>query len=142
MNDLDYELAIEKDKRSYGVYYISLLKTKHPIIFSFCYKEDYNSPIIKKDLFFVGFAINYTINALFFDDDTMHKIYEIEGKFDIEYQLPKSIYSSLISMVLNLIVQLLALSNDDILDLKKNKNIKDVKEREKNLKRKLNIKFV
>ena len=31
---------------------------------------------IKIDLFFVSFVMNYTVNAFFFNDDTMHKIYE------------------------------------------------------------------
>ena len=141
MNDLSYDLAIENDKRSFGAYYISLVKTKHPIIFSFCYNNDYNSKIIKINLFFIDFAILYTVNALFFDDDTMHRIYEKKGKFEIEYQLPKIIYSSLISMVLNIIVKLLALSNDGIIELKQNKEKKDIDERGSKLECKLNIKF-
>ena len=40
------------------------------------------------DLFFVGFAANYTVDALFFNDDTMHNIYVSSGIFDLEYQLP------------------------------------------------------
>ena len=65
MNSLSYELALENDKRSYCIYYISLLRTKHNIIFSFCNSNDYNSKIIKQDLFFVSFGIYYTVNALF-----------------------------------------------------------------------------
>ena len=74
LNDLSYELAINKDKRTYCVYYLSLVRTKHPVIFSFCYDKDYNSKIIKMDLFFINYAVLYTVNALFFDDNTMHKI--------------------------------------------------------------------
>ena len=65
------------DKRTYCEYYISLLKTKHSLFFSFCYNSDYNSRIIKIDLFFIEFTIFYTTNALFLDDNTMHKIYEM-----------------------------------------------------------------
>ena len=141
MNDLSYELAIENDKRTFSIYYISLIKTKHPIIFSFYYNNDYNSKIIKIDLFFIDFTILYTINALFFNDNTMHIIYENKGKFDIEYQLPKIIYSSLISMILNTIIKLLSLSNDLIIELKQNKEKIDIDERKDKLKNKLNIKF-
>ena len=142
INELPYELAIEYDKRKYIDYYISLLKTKHPLIFSFFYNNDYNSKIVKIDLLFVSFTMNYTVNALFFDDDTMHQIYESKGKFELEYQLPKSIYSSLISMLLNLLLKLLAISNDSIIKFKQNKNIDDVDERGKNLKNTLKIKFI
>ena len=47
INTLPYELALQFDKRSYCQYYISLLRTKHNFIFSFCYYKDYNSKIIK-----------------------------------------------------------------------------------------------
>ena len=96
INNLTYDLALLYDKRSYCEYYISLLKTNHILIFSFCFKNDYNSKIIKIDLFVVSFAMYYTTNALFFDDDTMHKIYINKGSFDLEYQLPKILYSSII----------------------------------------------
>ena len=76
INSLPYDLAIQCDKRSYCEYYISLLKTKHCLIFALFNNNDYNSNIIKIDLFFIGFAIDYIVNALFYDDDTMHKIYE------------------------------------------------------------------
>ena len=142
MNTLPYELALQYDKRTYWQYYISLLRTKHNFIFSFCYNKDYNSKIIKIDLFFIGFSIYYTVNALFYNDDTMHNIYESKGSFDIEYQLPKIVYSSLISMLLNTLLKLLALSNDGIIEFKQNKNKNDVNERANALKKKLSIKFV
>ena len=142
INELPYELAKEYDKRKYFEYYISLLKTKHPLIYSFFYNKDYNSRIIKIDLFFVSFAINYTINALFFDDETMHQIYESKGKFELEYQLPKIIFSSLISMVLDIFLKLLAISNDSIIKFKQNKNINDVDKRGRNLKKTLIFKFI
>ena len=124
INNLTYDLALLYDKRSYCEYYISLLKTNHILIFSFCFKNDYNSKIIKIDLFFVSFAMYYTTNALFFDDDTMHKIYINKGSFDLEYQLPKILYSSIISFALNKILVLLALSDNGLIDLKHNKNKK------------------
>ena len=60
-----------------------MLKSKHNFIFTFCYNEDYNPSIIKIDLFFIGLTMDYAVNALFFNDDTMHKIYEDKGKFNI-----------------------------------------------------------
>ena len=142
LNKLPYELAILYDKRTYCEYYISLLKSKHIFIFAFFNNDDYNFKIIKIDLFFIGFSIYYTVNALFYNDDTMHKIYEDEGSFDFVYQLPAILYSLLISIVLNMLLKLLALSNDTILDLKKRKEIKNIEEEKNNLEKKLNIKFV
>ena len=142
LNSLSYNLALCFDKRSYCVYYISLLKTKHILISSFCYNEDYNSKLIKIDLFFMGFTIYYTVNALFFNDDTMHNIYISKGSFYIEYQLPKIVYSSLISLVLNTLLKLLGLTNDGIINFKQNKGTKNIKQEGKKLINKVTIKFI
>ncbi len=142
INSLPYALALQHDKRTYCQYYISLLRTKHSFLFSFYYSKDYNSKIIKIDLFFIGFSIYYTVNALFYTDGSMHNIYESKGSFGIEDQLSKIVYSTLISMFLNTILKLLALSNSGILKFKKSKNKKDVNERGEDLKNKLSIKFV
>ena len=123
-------------------YYISLLKVKHAFIFSFFQNNDYNSKIIKIDLFIISFAIYYTINALFFDDNTIHKIYESKGSFNLEYQITKIIYSFFISIVLNKLLNLLALSNDDIIKLKQNKSKNGIDKRKEKLVKKLRIKFI
>ena len=121
INELSYELALTYDKRTYCQYYGNLLKSKHSLIFAFCNNEDYNSKIIKIDLFFIEFSLNYVINALFFDDETMHKIYIDKGSFDLETQIPLTIYSYLISIVLDTPLAFLALSNDSIINFKQNK---------------------
>ena len=141
-NNLTYKSALKYDKRTFCEYYLSLLKTKHILIFSFYYNNDYNSRIIKIDLFFISFAIYYTVNAFFFNDNTMHKIYMDEGSFNFIYQLPQIIYSSIISSVLNIILKLLALSEGDIIKFKKNKNKLNLDKRTKDLNNKINIKFI
>ena len=119
-NELSYNLALIYDKRTYCEYYNSLLKAKHNLIFSFCNNGDYNPKIVKIDLFFVEFTIFYTINALFFNEDTIHNIYIFNGSFDLETQLPLALYSSVISIVLDKPLSLLALSNDNIIHFKNN----------------------
>ena len=141
INDLSYNLALNYDKRTFCQYYNSLLKVKHFLFFSFCDNNDYNSRIIKVDLFFIGITIDYTVNALFFNDDTMHKIYVSKGKYDLETQIPITIYSFLISMVLNIPLSILGLSNDSIINFKQNLISKDVKKRGKKLIFCLKLKF-
>ena len=54
LNSLSYLKALKHDKRTYMQCYLSLLKTKHPLFFSFYFKnKDYNSQIIKIFLFFL-----------------------------------------------------------------------------------------
>ena len=142
INKLSFDLAINSDNRTYFQYYISLLKTKHNLIFSFFTKNDYNSRIIKIHLFFMSFVIFFTINALFFNDDTLHNIYINKGSFNIEYQLPQIIYSSLISIVLNQLLKFLALSNDDIINLKQYKIKNNIHKKENDLNYKFKVKFI
>ena len=141
-NSFTYELALKYDRRTFIEFYISLLKTNHLFIFSFFYNNDYNSKLIKIDLFFINFIVNYAINALFFNDNTMHKIYEDEGSFNFIYQLPQIIYSTLVSMALGLLLQLLALPENDILEYKKDKNKNNLHERKSKLYDKIKIKFI
>ena len=72
----------------------------------------------------------------------MHKIYEDEGSFNFIYQLPQIIYSTLVSMALGLLLQLLALPENDILEYKKDKNKNNLDERKSKLYDKIKIKFI
>ena len=123
LNALTYEEALKYDKRSYIQYYVSLLKKKHLILFTFFRKNDFNLISIKIGLFIFSFSLYFVINALFFTDKTMHKIYEDKGIFNIIVQIPNILYSTIISVIINLIMKTLSLSEDDILKIRKNKTI-------------------
>ena len=142
LNTLSYEEALKQDKRTFIEYYISLLKKNHLILFSFYYKnKDYNSQIIKVFLFFFHFSVHLTVNAFFFSDETMHKIYIDEGKFNFLYQISQIIYSSLISAVINILVKFLSLTEKSIIELKGEKEVKNLENRFNELISQLKIKF-
>ena len=113
---------MEIDKRSYLEYYFSLLKRNQLILFTFYTNDDYNSKIIKLSLFLFSFALYYTVNALFFNDSTMHKIYEDEGAFNFIYQLPNILYSTIISTFFSTLIKFFSLTENNILSIK---NAKD-----------------
>ena len=140
LNSLDYKEGIKLDKRNYCQYYGSLLKYNHPIFFSFGSYNDYNSKIIKVFLFFFSFCLDFTINALFFTDEAMHKIHQDKGQFDFLYQIPQIIYSCFISRIIDTLIRILALSQDNIVSLKEEKKIS--KKTKKNLLRILKFKFI
>ena len=142
LNNLKYELALKYDKRNYCQYYISLLRTKHDILFTFFNNTDYNSKIIKIDLFLFNFILNYAVNTLFFSDDTMHQIYEDKGSFNLIYQLPQIAYSMLISTVFNILIKILALSEGLIITFKKKKEKRNLDKRMNMLNSKLKTKFI
>ena len=72
----------------------------------------------------------------------MSKILEEEGTFNFIYQLPQIIYSTLILIVINTLLKILALSEGNIINFKKNKNAKDLDKRKKDLVHLLKIKFI
>jgi len=139
LNDLDYKLALKHDKRNMIMIYISFLKTDNMLILN---SKDYNSRFIKIFLFFYNFSLSYTVNALFFNEDTIHQILEDEGKYNFIYQLPQIIYSTIISYLLGMILDYLALSEDNILELKAERVLKKAIEKAKELLRTLTIKFI
>ena len=119
LNWLSYKEAITYDKRSGCEYYGSLIRSKQLFIFTFCSFNDYNSGIIKKFMLFLSFALHYTVNALFFDDKTMHQIYEDKGKFNFDYQIANILFSAIIStFILRLILRFLVLTDKDVLEVK------------------------
>ena len=71
--------------------------------------------------------MNLVVSAMFYSDETMHKIYVDEGLFDFIYQLPQMIYSFIIFTVLVNILNLLGLYEEDIVGIKKyKKSEKDI----------------
>ena len=138
INSFSYEKASKLDRRTYFQYYISLLKVNHSLIFSFYLSNDYNSKIIKICLFLFSFSVFYCINALFFNDKTMNKIYEDEGIFNFVYFLPQMIYSTIISVTINSIIRFLSLTEKNIIEIKNNKNEKKTEK----IKKCLKIKFI
>ena len=118
LDKLEYEKALEYDKRAYCQYYISLLKQKHLILFTFYAYNDYNSQIIKICLFLFSFALYYTVNALFFNYTTMNRIYVDKGSYNLLHQLPQIIFSTIISGVISMIIKTLSLTQKNILELK------------------------
>ena len=142
LNSSSYEDAIKYDHRTYFEYYLSLIRTKHMIIFTFYTYNDYNPRIIKISLFFFSFGLFYIVNALFFNDSTMHQIYEDHGVFNFIFQIPQIIYSTIISVVIRTILSLLSSSEKNIIEIKNQKTLEEAKNTAKKKQKCLLIKFI
>ena len=140
MNNLSYEEALKLDKRTFFQYYLSLLKTNNLLVFTFFTNTYYNSKIIKIILFLFSLALYIAINALFFNDETLHKIYEDQGYFNFIYQIPNILYSSIITSIIYVIIQFLSLTEKNILEIKKVKS--NINEKSSKLLKCLIIKFI
>ena len=92
--------------------------------------------------FFFFFSIYLTVNALFFNDSTMHKIYEDAGVFNFIYHIPIIIYSSLISGIINAILKQLALTQKNLIKIKHLKKKDNFEKESKKVLKKLKVKFI
>ena len=142
LNDLEYDLAIDLDKRTYFQYYCSLLKKRHLILFTFFSSDDYNLLTIKISLFLLTFSLYFTIGGFFFTDETMHNVYINNGSFKILYQIPLILYSLFITSFINSILKYLSLSENSIIQLKKENDIDSIMHKAKEQEKILKIKFI
>ena len=140
LNSLKYEEALELDKRTYFQYYFSLLQKKHLILFTFLPTNDYNLMSLKIALFIVSFSMYFTIETFFFNDETMHKIYQESGVYNIITQIPQILYSSVVSSIINMILKSLSLSEKDILKIKKEKDMYNTVKMSKSVEKCIKIK--
>ena len=142
LNTLEYKQALLIDKRTYFQYYWSLLKKNQLLLFTFFSKNDYNLVSVKICLFLLTFSLYFTINGFFFSDNTMHKIYVDRGEYNIIFQIPQMLYSTAISIFINMLLKQLSLSEKNILVIKQENNIRRIAELSKKIRKWLIFKFI
>ena len=95
---------------------------------------------IKICLLFFSFALFFVINALFFTDDTIHKIYEDQGKYNFAYQILRILYSSMIFFVINALISFFSLTEKVIIGIKTSEKKEDLDINQ--IKKKLKLRFI
>jgi hypothetical protein len=142
LNELEYKTAIEIDKRTYLQYYCSLIKRNELILFTFMSNDDYNLFTLKLCLFLISFSLFMIVDAFFFSKDKMHEIYIKNGVYELLFQIPQILYSAIISTIINTILKLLSLTENSILSIKKEKNLKNCYKMAKGAKRHIIMKTI
>ena len=71
----------------------------------------------------------------------MHKIYEDEWIFNFIYTIPNIIYSLIISSIINILISKLSLSDENIIELKKESDINKLQMIKPKIIKKIKIKF-
>ena len=142
LNSFTYEEALKIDKRTFCEYYASLIRTKNIIIFSFYPIKNYNSYIIKVDLFFLSFSFYYFVNALFFDEITIHKIYEGQGLYNLINLIPNISYSFVISHLISTLIKYIFLSERNIILIKRENTYNAAYLKADQVKKRLTIKYI
>ena len=96
--------------------------------------------VIKTCIFSLSFSIYYAINFAFFDDSIMHKIYEIGGKYDILFFLPKILISFFASYYITVIIKLIFLSERNIFQIRMEQNLSNASFKADKVRKNLTIK--
>ena len=125
LNELPLDKAIKHDDRTFCKYYWEILKFSHIILNVFLRYNDYNLFVVKLGLLFMTFPINLTFNIFFYTNKTIELNY-IKSMDDISMvwdSISKTVYSSILSSTLLIILKLLALTHKSVKALRK---IKDV----------------
>ena len=141
LDDLEYLEAIKYDKRTFFDFFCCLVKREHIIVFTFIYCSDLNLFCIKISLFIFSISLDLTTNVLFFNDDSMHKIYLDYGKYNFISQIPQIIYSTVISEIFDVFFKFLSLSEKEIYEAKKFTSVNKAVNQIKKLMRRIKIKF-
>ena len=139
LNNSSYITALLYDKRRFWKYFFSLIKFEHLLFFAIIPSKDYNSKAIKICIFLFTFALFFTNNAIFMNEDTIHNIYENHGTYDLIYQIPQIIYSNIISFIIDKIIRFLSLSRDYLINAKMEPKITN---KIKNLKKVFKVLFI
>ena len=126
LNSLNFNQALEIDKRNFFQFYLSLLRTKHLLISTFFNFNDFNSIIVKICIFLFSLAIFLIMNALLYTNSTIHNIYENHGKYNLNSRIGQIIGATIISNVIYYIIKYVSISEREIIKLKNEKNIENL----------------
>ena len=119
LNNLEYENAKELDNRTFFSMYWSTLRREHLFIFTFLIYKDYNLPYIKISRFIFLICTDMAMNALFFADESMNKLYISYGEYDFIQQIPQMIYSIIISNIIDIFLCYLSLTDKPFYKIKR-----------------------
>jgi hypothetical protein len=146
-NDLDYEEALNYDKRYFYQMYLGFLYQQHVIINTFFAEVFLELRAIKISFFIFGLEIGFFFNAFFYTDDYISDTYYNNGILDFFSSLPKSIYSFLVTILISSLLQMLSNSKDQLIKIIEEKDnnqnyLKAVEVELKKIKKKLYIYFI
>ena len=117
INGFEFDDAFKQDKRTFIQIYLSYIRLKHP--FLYLINDDYNITAIKCILFIHSFGNHVCTNGLFFQENTMHRIYKDNGSYNFIYRLPFTLYSVIISSTVSIGLKKLTLTQSYIIGYKK-----------------------
>ena len=118
INKLKFQDAIVLDKRNYLSTYLSTLKREQLIMLIIFSRNDYNLFFVKINRLIFLLCTEMTLNALLFADETIHKFYIEDNKYNFGQSFPHIIYSLLITHVVEILLCYLSMTDIHIYQIK------------------------
>ena len=125
MNELPLKRALKYDKRGFCAYYGNILTFSHIILNVFFRFNDYNLFIVKLGLLFMTYPINLTFNIFFYTNKSI-KLSYMKSMDDISMfwsNIANTIYSSILSMTLLIILKFICLTHNSLKVFRKFKDV-------------------
>ena len=148
LNNLDFNLYKNIESRSLFEIYCSIFKTEYKLSSTFFilntkndYYNDYRLYIIKIMIYISSLTFSIITNILFYNDKTMRKLVEDNGKFSLKYKLPRIIIIDIAMDLFYWVLEKLIDFQDDLVDLKNNldlNNNENIKSNNSRNKKKIN----
>ena len=118
LNNLEYDEAVELDKRGFCKTYWSVLLREHSAFLTFVACHDYNLFYVKFERFIILFCTDMTMNGLFFSHESMHHLYVNNGEYSFVQQSPQILYSLIVSHILEVFLCYLSMTDTSVYQIK------------------------
>jgi hypothetical protein len=110
LNDMYYDDAVVKDKRTFGVFFYEVLKERQMIAYTFIAEDPLKARTTKIMLFGLNIVLYFVVNGLFFSEDYISEVYNStkKEKFFTFFprSLPRFVYCTIVSIVISYITDL------------------------------------
>ena len=108
LNDMDYDDAIKKDKRTFCEYFIERLKMNQIILNTFCSVDNLRPRVIKIILLILEIDLYLFINGLFFNEEYVSEIFHSTKEENFFTFVPRSFnrffYTTLVGVIVGYII--------------------------------------
>ena len=114
---MDYEEAINNDKRTYLRIYLGFLVDSQIVLGTFFTENYLDLFIIKLSFLVFTFQISFFLNALFYTDEYISDAYHNEGVLEFFTGLPKAIYSFIATLITTNLLRMLSTSKNELIQI-------------------------
>ena len=122
LNHLEYEDALEQDKRGFCKTYWSIIKRDELFIFTFISWNDYNLFYVKIERFLFIILNIMVMNVLFFSEESIHEFFINGVKYNFSKQILQIVLAIIITHIFEILLCYLTLTDRYIYEIKSLEN--------------------